>query len=40
MLFIFSGTEKVLLNEGSLFSDTILMPSRSKVEQILKEINR
>lgn len=36
----FSGTEKVLLNEGSLFSDTILMPSRSKVEQILKEINR
>jgi len=36
----FSGTKKVLVDEDSLFSESILIPNESKVAEILKQINR
>ena len=36
----FSGTEKVLIDKESMFSESILIPDESKIEMILNEINR
>jgi len=36
----FSGTENVLIDEDSLFSESVLKASESKIKNILKEANR